>query len=113
MLIWRGWGILAALIPIGLLVVIQIIVDAVFGANTYQQYADVLSPLGLLVGAAILWVLGRRLNGQPGRVMIDQATGQQVEFRRDHSLFFIKMEYWAVVCAVGAVGFFVVGLFSP
>jgi hypothetical protein len=36
--------------------------------------------------------------------MIDKATGQELLFKPDHSLFFIKMQYWAFV--IGATGVF-------
>jgi len=36
--------------------------------------------------------------------MIDKATGQEFLIKPDHSLFFIKMQYWAYI--VGAIGLF-------
>ncbi len=47
--------------------------------------------------------MGRRLNGGPGRVLTDQATGQTVVLRRRHSLFFIPMQWWSVSLAIAEV----------
>ena len=103
MLVWRGWGILVALIPFLALAVVQAVVNALLGPETYTRNSDWFGPLALLIGAAVLWPLGWRLNGGSGRTLVDPQTGQQVVLRRDHSLFFVKMEYWAVILAVVAV----------
>jgi hypothetical protein len=110
MLIWRGWGILAALIPFLALVVVQLVVNALLGPGTYTRNSDWFSPIALLVGAAVLWPLGRRLNGGSGRTLVDPQTGQQVVLRRDHSLFFVKIEYWAVILAVVALIMLILGV---
>jgi hypothetical protein len=59
------------------------------------------------VAAVAIWVVGKKLNGKPGRIMVDQATGETVELKSKHSLFFIKMEYWAFVVTAIAIAFVV------
>jgi hypothetical protein len=104
MIIWRGFGILVVLITALALVLMQWFGNTLPGG--YSAYRQWLFPIGLLLAAAITWPLGRYLNGQPGRVLVDPQTGQQVTLRREHSLFFIRMEYWAAVLAAGALVLF-------
>jgi hypothetical protein len=97
MIVWRGAGIL-------------VIVFALFGAFVGQvigqsllhwRDASGLVGLGLIVvGAPLVWWRGRALNRRAGRVLVDPATGRPVVLRTTHSLFFLEMEYWAVVLVV-------------
>jgi hypothetical protein len=115
MIIWRGWGILALLIPILLIFFLEVLAGllaGLFGANAYQQISSYVWPLGWLIAAGIVWRLGRSLNQRQGRLLIDPTTHEQFVLRSDHSLFFIKMEYWAYVMLVGALLGFVGNLLS-
>ena len=111
MIIWRGLGILVVVAVALTAVLMQLIGNVVLG--DYTRYSDWLFPLGLLIAAAVVWPLGRRLNGQPGRTLVDPQTGQQVTLRREHSLFFIKMEYWSPIIAIIAIALFVQALVRP
>jgi hypothetical protein len=107
MLIWRGWGILVAVVAFLGLVLMQLVADALYGSGTYSSQTGRWAPLGLLLAAAILWPLGRRLNGGEKRQLVDPRTGETFEVRREHSLFFIRMEYWAAILAAVALVVFV------
>ncbi len=115
MIIWRGWGILALLIPVLLIFLLEVLAGllaGLFGADASQQISSCLWPLGWLIAAGIVWRLGRSLNQRQGRVLIDPMTHEQFVFRSDHSLFFIKMEYWAIIMLVGAIIMLVGALFG-
>ena len=99
MLIWWGWGILGALLALLALVATELVVDGLYGPGTYSAHAGRYAPLGLLPVALILWPLGRWLNRREPRRMLDLKTGETVLLRSDHSLFFVRMEYWAVILA--------------
>lgn len=102
MVIWSGLGILVILIPVLTALVMQSVTEALLGPGAYRQNPW-LTSLGLLASALAVWLLGRRLNGRSARVLVDQATGEQVTLRPRHSLFFVRMEYWAVVVTFAAV----------
>jgi hypothetical protein len=89
-LIWRGWGILVALLALFALIATELIVDGLYGPGTYGAHAGRYAPLGLLPVALVLWPLGRRLN---------RSRGEALRLRSQHSLFFVRMEYWAVILA--------------
>ncbi|MGH7737232.1 MAG: hypothetical protein ACREMP_05125 [Candidatus Tyrphobacter sp.] len=99
-LIWRGWGVLAALIPL-LLCVVPAAIVAGTTANTAAVGATVF--ITGLLSAWLVWSLGRRWNSAPGREFIDAASGQHVVVRPSHTLFWIPMQWYAPVIALFAV----------
>jgi hypothetical protein len=103
MLIWRGWGILAILIPL-----VALGFGAMIGAAlapTNGLAAGVVTAIFGLAGAATVWVVGERLNGAPGRLLVDPATGEKVMLRSTHSLFWIPLQWWAPVAALFSIVF--------
>ena len=98
-IIWTGWGILVFIIGLLALVIAQAAANAVFGAGYYE--ANVWPKVaGAVVAAAVIWLVGRRLNSDPGRTVIDKQTGREMTLRRRHTFFFIPMEYWAPIVLV-------------
>ncbi len=113
MLIWSGWGILV--VPVTLLVGggVTVLLGALLNAAGLDRMAGLALVAGLLAAAAANWWVGQWLNGRPGRVLLDQATGEQVVLRRRHSLFFIPVRWWAVPLAVAAAIAFVSNFVNP
>ena len=109
MVIWRGWGILAAVIVLLALIAMELVAEAIQGSGAYQEDTELWAGLGLLLAGAVIYPLGRRLNGGEGRVMVDKQTGQEVVIKSIHSLFFIRMEYWGLAALAGGVISFVIG----
>lgn len=98
--IWRGYGFLVPLITIVLVGVTSVLFSSIF--NTTQPYGVC---IGALAAAVAIWYAGNSFNSPAkDRVMIDKATGQEFLIKPNHSLFFIKMQYWAYI--VGAIGLF-------
>jgi len=108
LIIWRGWGILVPVLVFVVGFLPLAIADAVLGHARYSEITKPLTFFSLLAAAGAIWVVGRALNGVPGRVLIDPATNQPIVLRRRHDLFFIPMQWWAVPLVLGAI----VGLFS-
>jgi hypothetical protein len=96
MIVWQGWGCLTIVIGFGALLVAQLLADALFGKSFYPGNPW-LRLVALIAGAVAVWFVGRWLNGRPGRVVIDKATGQEITLRARHTLFFIPMQYWAPI----------------
>jgi hypothetical protein len=104
MIIWRGWGFLVIVIGALASLLVRFVSEAVVGRGAVERNEGVLLPLGLLLAALVIWPLGRRLN-RGERVLRDEATGEQVVLRPNHSLFFIKMEHWAHIGVAVAIGY--------
>ena len=97
MIIWNGLGILVPVIAFAILLLTQAVADAVTGVEGYYSAHSALQTAALLAAAAVIWFLGRYLNGKPGRRLVDRETGEEFVMRPRHALFWVKMEYWAVV----------------
>ncbi len=113
MVIWSGWGILVVVIAV-------VVGGSVTAAATMLLTAAGLGSLaglgfaaGLLAAAAANWWAGRRLNGGPGRVLLDQAAGRTVVLRRTHSLFFIPMQWWSVPLAAAGLIALLASVLNP
>lgn len=100
MIVWSGWGILVVLIA-GLAAGIGV-------AAGGTAHASLGMGLGAILGAVGIWFLGRRLNGPTSeRLLVDPKTGQQVMLRCKNTLFWINMEWWAIVVALlGVIALF-------
>ncbi len=102
MVIWSGWGVLAVLFAVVGAIGGIGLVDAAGGLGLGLP-EDSGFALGLLVAAVVNWFVGTRLNRSLGRELIDANTGERVILRRQHTLFWVPMQYWSVVMAVFAV----------
>lgn len=102
MLIWQGFGFIGAIIPIAFYVAVGLLTQAVVGKD-YLAHHSWPGALGTLVGAFAVWCLALALD-KPGRVLLDPQTGQTVEFKKKHTLFFVPLKYLAIVFVVVAFG---------
>jgi hypothetical protein len=98
-MIWKGWGLLVLVIAALIVVLTTIVFDKIGLPVAFG------SALGMIISAFAIWQAGNKLNSPlKNRVLIDKQTGAEVILKPDHSLFFIKMQYWAFVA--GAIGLF-------
>ncbi|BCM05077.1 hypothetical protein MAFF301560_44640 (plasmid) [Ralstonia solanacearum] len=105
-LIWQGLGFLAVLIPLCVSLVGQLAADALLGKGYYTAHHSVFATL-MVLSAAAIWHLGKVLNSRPGRVLVDPKTGQQVELKARHTLFWIPLQWTALlVVAFGVSSLF-------
>jgi len=102
-IIWQGLGAYVFVIPFFLWLGFHFVARVVLGVDDVAQ-GLVINGLALLASSPIVYVIAHRLAAQPGREMIDEATGQEITLRQEHTFFFVPMRYWAVLFAfVGAV----------
>ena len=107
MIIWSGFGILVALVGFGCLILTEVVTRAAFDEKYYQAHGWP-KLAGFWVAAALVYVLGLWVDRQPGRAMIDKATGQEVLLKKRHALFFIPVRYWPYIfLALGVIFLFV------
>jgi hypothetical protein len=43
------------------------------------------------------------MQSRPSRIVIDKATGQEMELKKRHDFFFIPMKWWGPILAVGGI----------
>jgi hypothetical protein len=97
--IWRGWGI----------VVIGIAILALVAGTIFATMFNITGrasgyPIGfaLILGGVATWYLGKRMNRNAVRELIDPATGEHVSVRNSHDFFFVPVQLWGPV--MGALG---------
>ncbi len=105
--IWEGEGYLAALIPI-IIFFLYIAIETVFTGS------EELSSLGVVFCLAfssyLLWIIGKRLNRNNRRRLIDPKTNEEVILISNHSLFFIKIQYWGLIFGIASFLLFIIEL---
>ncbi len=92
MIVWSGRGILSVLI--------LLVSFGIFVSVLPTEAGDYSFVLAFFIAAAFSWFLGRKWNEGEGKSFIDKETGQEIVIRPNHSLFWIKMQYWGVIFGI-------------
>jgi hypothetical protein len=107
MIIWTGRGFLVAVLVFLLSLGAEWGVESAFGDDSYYQLHAWPLALALFTSGVISWLLGNHFNNQKGRVVIDKETGQEMVIGGpNHTLFFIKMQYWGPILMLIAASLF-------
>lgn len=94
--VWRGYGILAVVLAAVAYYGTRTLTNlALFDATFFDRHA-LPHLVAWWVASALVWRVGRKLNAP---------------YAADHSLFFVKMEYWAIPLFLYGVVSFVRMLF--
>jgi len=105
MIIWQGLGILVVLIT-GLMMVA---VDAGSGALGLVLPTAQSNEIDIVLATILVGAWGLYLRRIPGRILIDNESGQEVVIRSRHSLFWIPMDYWSGILLVLGVALAIKG----
>ena len=89
MIVWTGWGILAGVVWVIILLFSEHAIDAACGPGYYTGHAWP-KLLASAVAAPAIWGLGRALNGSPRSERRQQCGAR-------HTLFFMPMEHWGLI----------------
>ena len=92
MIVWSGRGALSVLVLIASFVLFNSIIP-----RAYSDYAFVLS---FFSAGAFSWFMGKKWNDAGPKVLIDKATGKEIQLEPNHSLFWIKMHYWGIIFGI-------------
>ena len=102
-IVWSGFGFVTVLIAFGFGALGEAVLQPAIVSLYPTAPATLGMAVGLLVAAGANWYLGKYLNTQPGRELIDPKTNQKVVLRRRHSLFWIPIEFFSALLLVLAV----------
>lgn len=95
MIVWRGWGIGVLLIAVLVNLTVQTLIAQLMGVPNYGQTHGWTWIPSLGLAAVAVWFAGVKLESRPGRRVIDAETGQELELKAAHDLFWIPFKYWA------------------
>jgi hypothetical protein len=108
MIIWKGAGFIVAVVAFLMLLLTEYSVEALFADEKYYQAHGWPKLVGLFIAGCIVLLVGKYLNKKEGKVLIEKDTGKEVVVKSEHSLFFIKVEYWGyILFALGIIFLFV------
>jgi len=109
MIIWKGWGVLAILIPLICSLLAQLAFDSLSGDGFYKE-SDWAMPLVISLSSILVFVVGYKLNNKQGRILIDPENNEQVELKETHSMFWIPLQYWGIIVFVISAWMYVANL---
>ena len=100
---WEGHGYLAVLIPV-----------INFFLFCFIPLPDELFLKGFLINTGVssylLWIIGKRLNRNNRRRLIDPKTNEEVILINNHSFFGVKIENWGLILGIFSVLSFITEL---
>ncbi len=91
MIVWSGRGFTALLV--------LLLAFAVFVKIIPAEQKDYVFVLSLFIAGAFSWVMGKKWNEKETKTYIDKESGQEVTMQANHSLFWIKLQYWGIIFA--------------
>jgi len=106
MIIWRGKGILIALIAFGCLLLAEYATRSAFHDDRYYQTHGWPKLAAMWLAAGLVFALQSKLGGGPPRVLVDKETGKEISLPARDALFFIPVRYWPPILAALGVAFF-------
>ena len=96
LVVWRGFGWLVPVIAFGMMVLTQLAIDTVYGHGFYTANAWP-KTVALIVAGIAIGLLGLYLNHMRRGTVVDEETGEVLGKSPSHYLFFIPVEYWALI----------------
>lgn len=97
MIIYSGHGYLVLFLFILPLVVIGAILNWGFGIDVLQTTSSLPLHSLMVTGAILIFVVGRHLNQQMVEETVYEESGQVKILRPRHTLYYVRMEYWAPI----------------
>jgi heme A synthase len=88
--IWKGKG-LWVFVIIGICLVIT---GSFFASLAHHR------SIGLLLAALVNWFVGKNLNKNTKRDLIDEKTKEKITIDNSHTFFFINMEWWSIILII-------------
>ncbi|MBP9817471.1 hypothetical protein KBC75_01780 [Candidatus Shapirobacteria bacterium] len=105
MIIWSGLGFLGLVIPFFLALITQYLTDSLLNQPGYYTNHSTLQFIVIIVSAVFIYFLSQKLKNNPGRKLIDKATGKEFTLRQKHTLFFLDLKYWPLILVIFAFYF--------
>jgi hypothetical protein len=101
-LVWRGWGIVVPVVVFLSALFVQMISTKLAGDGYWEHHSYPLS-MALLIAGGLIWLADRFLYRNPGRITVDEKTGERFRWITRHDFFFVRLRWWSLVCLGAAV----------
>lgn len=108
MIIWKGAGFVVAGVAFLMLLLTELSVEALSNDAAYYQRNGWPKLVAFVLAGCIVLLISKFLIDKEAKVFIEKETGKEVVLKPEHSLFFIKVEYWGyILFALGVIFLFV------
>ena len=108
MIIWRGRGIVIALVAFACLLLSEFVIEAAYADDRYYQSHGWPKLIAFWSAAALVYAFRSWLGVGQLRTVIDKDTGQEIRLSSEGALFFVPARFWpAVLVGLGFVFLFV------
>jgi SNF family Na+-dependent transporter len=97
MIIYSGHGYLVLVLFILPLIVIGAILNWGFGIDVLRTTSSLPLHSLMVTGAILIFVVGRYLNQQMVEETVYEESARVKIFRPRHTLYYLRMEYWAPI----------------
>ena len=95
LIIWKGWGLGIALLAVPISLWCASVFTGLFAGSPLAMRFGIL--YAGIMSASLVWMLGYRLNNPKDRVSTGTFSNAQSLPRNQHTLFFIPIQFWAVL----------------
>ncbi len=95
MVVWKGWGILALIIPVIMSLSVGLTLDSYYGEHYFIR-SDWAMPLVLGISSIAVFIVGYKINSKPGKIVVDPENNEKIELKTTHSMFWIPLQYWSL-----------------
>lgn len=96
LVIWRGYGWVLPLVVFLAFLASQVVVDLFQGDGYYSSH-EWPKAMAVAFSAVVAAAMGYFLNYRFRKVVVNEETGEVVGKSPSHSLFFVPVQYWAVI----------------
>lgn len=100
LIVYRGLGYLVPVFFVAPLVIIGSLLDVWFDVDVLRSTSWLPLHSLMLLGALLTFGVGRYVNRKPGEETIYEKSGPLRKFFPRHTLYYIRMEYWAPIVLV-------------
>lgn len=103
-IIYRGKGWLVFVLIFLDSLAANLITNELTGSELYWNKSKLPLAASFVVSSLLCAIIGHRISQDQTRVLVDRASGESVELKPVHDLFFIPLKWWPSILLLIAVG---------
>ena len=104
-IVWSGHGYLVGVFTLAACLGMESATEAFTGDRQFYENQAWPLPAALAIAAVPIWFVGRALDRNSRRTLIDPETGETVIARSSHTFLFIPMHFWGPLLVVVAAAY--------
>ena len=97
MIIWNGFGFVVAIIGFATLILTEVVSELLTKNEQFYQENSWVILVGMVIASILTFGFHKLLCLKKPQIVVDKETGQEIELRGNHSLFFIPVKWWPLV----------------